>query len=587
MSTETPPTPAGAERFGAWFDEAAAQAACEFFPRYLRHTEGEWAGQPFELADWQRDEIIRPLFGWKREDGTRLYRRFYGEVAKKNGKTELAAGLALLALLGDAEFGGQGFSIATDKDQAKIVFNKAAVMVDFSEDLKAELDLFKTSIYCGALGATFKPISSAPTGKHGFSTSFFVGDEVHEWANDSVYDAVRKNTAARRQPLEILITTAGLRGQGVAWEIHEHARKVLEGAIEDPEQLVVIHAADPEDDWKDPKVWAKANPNMGISPKLDFLRAECTKAQQSPRLENSFKRYHLNMWTEQATRWLPMDHWKLCSADPSNPELWKQLEDRLRGRRCFSGVDLASTRDLNSLCHGFPPVEEDPLWTFLWRFWLPRDGVEERSKKSGVDFQAWHKDGALVLTPGNVSDYKAIKAQIFADAEVFQIGGLAIDRWNATQMAVDLADEGLKVVLFGQGFASMSAPSKELERMVMAHEFDHGNHPVARWMASNVAAAEDTAGNLKPAKDKSTGQIDGIVAQIMALALGSAGDDEQPSVYELLAQAAAAEAQAQADGPQPDADEIDWAALNDVNHPRFAEMAKLFEERQAAMIDDD
>lgn len=587
MSTRIPPAPAGAARFNPWWDEETAQAACDFFPRHLRHTEGEWAGRPFVLNDWQRDEIVRPFFGWKREDGTRLYRRFYGEVAKKNGKTELAAGVSLLCLTGDAEFGGQGFSIATDKDQAKIVFNKAAVMVGFSEELQAEIDVFKTSIYCAALQASFRPISSAPTGKHGFSTSFFVGDEVHEWANDSVYDAVRKNAAARRQPVEFLITTAGLRGQGVAWEIHEHARKVLDGAIEDPELLVVIHAADPDDDWTDPKVWAKANPNLGISPKLDFLRAECLKAQQSPRLENSFKRYHLNQWTEQATRWLPMDHWKLCSAVPADADLWKRLEDGLRGRRCFAGLDLASTRDLNALCLGFPPVDDDPRWTFLWRFWLPGEGVEERSKKAGVDFEAWHKDGALVLTPGNVSDYRAIKARILADAEVFQIGGLAIDRWNATQLAVDLADDGLNVVLFGQGFASMSAPSKELERMVMAQEFEHGNHPVARWMASNVAAAEDPAGNLKPAKDKSTGQIDGIVAQIMALALGSAGDAAQPSVYELLAQAAAAEAQAEADRPPADADGIDWVALNDVTHPRFAEMARRFEERQAAMIDED
>ncbi len=587
MSTEIPPAPAGAERFGAWFDEAAAKAACDFFPRYLRHTEGEWAGQPFELADWQRDEIIQPLFGWKREDGTRLYRRFYGEVAKKNGKTELAAGLALLALLGDAEFGGQGFSIATDRDQATIVFNKAAVMVGFSEELQAELDLFKASIYCGALGASFRPLSAAPTGKHGFSTSFFVGDEVHEWANDSVYDAVRKNTAARRQPLEILITTAGLLGQGVAWEIHEHARKVLEGAIEDPEQLVVIHAADQDDDWTDPKVWAKANPNMGISPKLDFLRAECLKAQQSPRLENSFKRYHLNMWTEQATRWLPMDHWKRCSADPSDPDLWKQLEKRLHGRSCFGGLDLAATTDTNSLCWCFPPIEDDPVWIFLWRFWLPEEGIDERSKKSGVDFKQWQKAGAITLTPGNVADYKAIKKRIFEDGEKFRIEGIAIDRWNATQLAVDLAEEGLQIVLFGQGFASMSAPSKELERMVMAHEFDHGNHPVARWMAANAASVTDAADNLKPAKDKSTGQIDGIVAQIMALALASAGDCKQQSVYEALAQAAAARTQAEADQAQPDADEIDWAALNDVNHPRFAEMAKRFEERQAAMIDED
>lgn len=533
-STEALPVPAmpkGAEALGAWWDEDAARAACDFFHRYLRHTEGEWAGQPFRLTAFERDRIIRPLFGWKRADGTRLYRRAQILIAKKNGKTELGAGVALLMLTGDGEFGGQGFSIASDRDQAKIVFNKAAIMAAFSEELSAALEVFKTSIYCAELQASFRPLSRAPTGKHGFSVSFLVADEWHEWADDDAYDACRKNTAARSQPLEFLISTAGVRGKEPGWSMYDYARKVLEGAIEDPELLVVICEADAEDDWTDEATWAKANPHLGISPKIEFLRAECRKAQQSPRLENAFRRYHLNQWTEQAVRWLPMHHWKECSRAPDEEQLWRALEAEMAGRTCYGGLDLAATQDTNALCYAFPPEGGETRWTYLWRFFLPEDDLSERSDRDGVRYDLWARAGALILTPGNVSDYRAIRARIEADAKVFRIAALAIDRWNATQMSVELADDGLKVELFGQGFASMSGPAKALEREVLEHTMEHGNHPIARWHAANAAVKSDPADNIKPAKDTSTGRIDGIVAQVMAKGIAQAGK-HAPSVYE-------------------------------------------------------
>jgi phage terminase large subunit-like protein len=515
-----PPMPPGGEAFGAYWDEASAKAACEFFPTYLRHTEAEWAGRPFVLADWQRDRVIRPTFGWKRADGSRLIRIVWLEVPRKNGKTELAAGVSLLALLGDAEMGGQVYSMAVDKNQANIVFNKAGVMVNGSEPLRRDLEVYKTSIFCPQLVAAFKPLSAGPTGKHGFSPSAAIGDEVHEWSNGDLADVVHKGTAARRQPLEVYITTAGISGEGYAWEMHELALQVQRGEVTDPTFLPVIFAAPDEEKWKDEATWRAANPNYGVSVKPEYMRAEAVKAARSPRQENDFKRFHLNIWTEQTTRWLPMDEmgWRGCTAEPTNPGLWRELPERMKGRACWSGLDLSLTRDLSALCHAFPPVEpEDGRWTFLWRFWLPMDTVEDQPLARKMRYRSFVDAGALTLTPGNVVDYDHIHAAILEDASAFNLAWLGIDRYNASQLAIDLKDKhGLPVNWFGQGYLSMSPAAKSFERLVASCGLEHGNNPVAAWMARNASVERDAAGNIKPTKAKAADKIDGIVAAVMA-----------------------------------------------------------------------
>ena len=303
-----PPAPRGAPE-GCYFDNDSAQAACDFFSRYLRHTEAEWAGRPFHLRPWQSDEIVRPLFGWKRPDGLRLYRVAYIEIPKKNGKTELAAGIGLLLEVGDGAIGAQVYAIAVDKAQASLVFDKAAVMVGLSAELSKLITPFTTSLFCEELLASFKPLSSLPAGKHGISVSASIGDELHAWKSGELQDIVHKGTAAWSQPLEFYITTAGLHGVGFGWEMHDRAVKVRDGEITDPELLVVIYAANDDDDWTDPEVWAAANPNLGISPKLDYMEKECAKAQESARAENDFRRFHLNQWVEQVTRWIAVEKW--------------------------------------------------------------------------------------------------------------------------------------------------------------------------------------------------------------------------------------------------------------------------------------
>ena len=526
-----------------WYDAEAAEAAVAFFPDYLRLTDAEWAGRPFVLADWQADRIIRPAFGWKRRDGTRRYRRVIVWIPRKNGKTELAAGVSLLGLVGDGEMGGQAYSIAVDKNQASLVFNKATTMVGYSEPLRRTLECFKPSIYCAELNASFKPLSGKPTGKHGLSASVLVGDEVHEWESGDLYTFVHQSTGARRQPIEFLISTAGKKS-GFGWELWNECQGILSGEIEDDSTLVVVFAAEPEDDWLDEQTWRKANPNLGVSPKLEYLREEASKARQLPRLENDFKRYHLNLWTEQAVRWLPLDAWDKCgladaAAEPVRDaqrrivnDRWQTLHEGLATRRAFGGLDLSTSRDLTAWLLVFPPLVDGGRWIWLPRVFMPEANIEERVKRDKAPYDLWIRSGALIPTPGNVTDYARMKAKIFADCETYKVEAIAIDRWNATQLAIELQDEALPVTLFGQGYASMSAPSKELERQVLGGLIDHGGHPALRWCAGNVAVETDPAENIKPTKQKSTERIDPLVAGIMGLGVAMASKDDGPSIYE-------------------------------------------------------
>lgn len=510
------------------FNARLADAACAWIERHCVHTEAQWAGQPFKLAAWQRNDIVRPLFGTVRADGTRRYRRAYIEVARKNGKTELAAAIGLALTAADGEPGGQVYSAAVNADQAKICFNKAGVMVNLSPSLTRELQVYKTSVFCPALGSSFKPLASGPKSKHGFSPSGAIYDEIHEWPDGELANVIHQGTGARRQPLEVYITTAGVFGRGFGWEMHEHACKVRDGLVEDDELLVVIYAADADDDWTDPEVWKKANPNLGISIKLEYLESECRQARGNPRKENAFRRFHLNQWTEQAERWLSMLDWKACSGD----DTWREIEAMVAGWTCCGGLDLSTTTDLTACVWTFPP-QIDEFWRFVFRFWLPEARLTLREeRKDGVPFSRWRDEGALIVTPGSIIDYAAVRRQIMADAARYRVQKLAIDRWNASQIAVELQDDGAPVEFFGQGFASMSAPAKELERIVTGHLVRHGGHPVAHWQAGNAVITEDSAGNIKPAKDRAVDRIDGVVAEIMGIGMVLARPANPPSVYE-------------------------------------------------------
>jgi len=490
----------------------------------LSHTKAEWAGLPFQLLPWQR-ELIEALFETRRADGLRQYRQAYVEVPRKNGKTELAAGVALYLLLADEEPGAQIYSAAADRDQAALCYNAARVMVEANPKLSAMCKIYRRAIEVPSTGSVYRVLSADAHTKHGFDCHGIIFDELHAQPNRELYDVLHTSIGARRQPLEFMITTAGVYDTtSICWEIHDYAEKVREGVIEDPAFLGVIFGADKDADWQDPAVWAKANPSLGQTIKLEYLEAEAKRATESPAYENTFRRLHLDQWTEQATRWLQMHVWDDNSGDVS--------EAPLVGRRCFAGLDLSTTTDISALELLFPGDEEDEPHRVLSYFWVPEEGVLQRSRRDRVPYDLWVRDGYIEATEGNVVDYDVIRERINELGDRFDIQEIAIDRWNSTQLQTQLLGDGFEVVPFGQGFASMAAPTKELDKLLRERSIRHGGNPVLRWMASNVAVKGDAAGNWKPAKDKSSERIDGIVALIMALGRAMVVPPPQQSVYE-------------------------------------------------------
>lgn len=495
-----------------WFDKAAADRAERFFETCLTHTKGEWAGTPLKLATWQAERIIRPLFGWKRADGTRRYRTAYIQIPRKAGKSTLAAGIALYLLMADGEPGAEVYSAAADREQAAIVFEMAKNMAEASEPLRKRVQPFKRALTVPSTASSYKVLSSEAYTKHGLSAHGIVVDEVHVLPDRELWDVLTTSTGARRQPLTVAITTAGFDRHSLCFELYDYGCKVRDGIIDDPAFLPVIYEAEPDDDWKSPQTWRKANPGFGVSVKEEYFAAECAKAQQMPTYENTFKRLLLNIWTEQDTRWLPMDAWDACGGE---------LPD-LEGRPCYAGLDLSTTTDITALVLAFPI---GPTVYLLPFFWVPQEGIHKRAKRDRVPYDVWVRQGHIEATAGSVIDYDAIRAKINALAERFNIREIAVDRWNATQLATQLTGDGFEIVAFGQGYASMSAPCKELEKRVLGREINHGNNPVLRWMASSVSVTMDPAGNMKADKAKSSERIDGIVAALMALGRVIANDE--------------------------------------------------------------
>ena len=507
-----------------WFDEAAAERALSFFPKFFRLTTGEFIGRPFVLANWQRD-VVRRLFGWKRFDGatpaecTRRYRRCVVWIPRKNGKTEFAAAIGLLALMFDGEMRGEGYTIASTEDQAKLVFQKMRDMIDLNPALGRIFVHTEKSVWCGPVKTAVQPLSGNPKGKHGLNCSVLIGDEVHEWSDDRVYVFVHQSTAGRRQPIEFLISTAGVRGS-YGEELYDYCNGVIDGSIDDPEILIVIFEAEPEDDWTDPEVWKRANPNLGISPKLDYLIAECRAAQDSPRRKNDFLNYHLGIWTDVAVRWLDLQKWDECTAANKNdPLLWQRLEDDLKGRPCFAGLDLASTDDICSLVLLFPPLEPGEKYKVLCRFWCPEATVSLRSRRDRLKYDKWVDSGAMIATPGERMDNRTVKDQLWADAEKFDLQLAGIDRWNGTQLVLEMEEEGFPLKPYGQGYGSMNEPSKQLERFILGRELEHGGNPVLRWMVGNCSVEKNSAEDIKPSKKHSKDKIDGVVGLVMSIGL--------------------------------------------------------------------
>ena len=500
----------------------SAKMAIGFFEDCLTHVKGEKAGEQFLLDQWQKD-IIATLFGWKRPDGTRRYRTAYIEIPRKNGKSTLCAAIALYMLFSDGEPGGEIYSAAAEREQASIVFDVAAQMVAAEPVLRDVSKTFRKSIAVEKTASTYKVLSADAFTKHGLNASAIIFDELHAQPNRDLWDVLATSTGARTQPLTVAITTAGYDRNSICYEVHDYAGKVRDGIIEDETFLPVIYGADDKDDFKKRKTWEKANPGLGTSIRLDYLELEARKAAELPSYENTFRRLHLNQWTEQAVRWLPMDRWDEAEPFAAFGE-----------RAVYAGLDLASTTDIAAFVMVCP--DDDGGFDIMSKFWIPSENAHRRERTDRVPYEAWIREGLVTATDGDVIDFDRIREDILELTKEVNIKAIAVDRWNATQIVTQLDGElpPGTMVMFGQGFRSMSAPSKQLEALVMSRKLHHDNNPVMRWMASNCAIQTDPAGNIKPTKDekKSTGKIDGIVALVMGLARATADNDDGDSVYE-------------------------------------------------------
>jgi phage terminase large subunit-like protein len=519
---------------GCHFDREKAQAALDFFPAYLVHLKGPKAGQPFELEPWQA-AIIANLFGWIRADGTRRFREAFIYVPRKNGKTALAAGLVCLVLFTDGEAGAECYSSAADREQARLCFEAARGMIERSPELSQAAKLYRYAILVGS--ASYKAISAEAGTKHGFNSHLVVNDELHAQKTRELTDVLATSTGARSQPLIVHITTADYEREGsICNEKLKYARGVRDNSqtsrkgIPDPAFLPVVYEATAKDDWRDPKTWKKANPNLGISVSLDYLRAECEKAQAIPSYTNTFKRLHLNLQTKQQTVWLDTAKWD-ASGKPFD------MAD-LDGEPCAGALDLSAKIDLTAWVKAFWHKDADGERTggvvLVPRFWIPEETAWRREKENGIPYSAWHEAGFIDFTPGDIVDYDLIEEAVKADAERYEIREIAYDPWNATQVVTHLAAHGLELVEFPQTLKHFNDPTKEFGRLVNAGTLHHGHHPVLTWNAGNVEVWADANGNIRPVKPKnSPNKIDGIVAGIMATARLLALDAEEgDSVYE-------------------------------------------------------
>jgi phage terminase large subunit-like protein len=495
-----------------------------FFQHCLSHVQGIRAGEPFTLSEWQYHDIILPLFGTLGTDGLRRFRTAYIEIPRKNGKSTLAAGIALALLFADGEQGAEIVSAAADREQASIVFDLASRMVQGNPVLSSRCQVLRKEIITRK-GNRYRALSADAYTKHGLNCSGIIFDELHAQPNRELWDVLTTSVAARAQPLTMAITTAGHDRSSLCYEMHMYARGVKDGSIIDPTFLPVLYGAGDGADWKSPETWRSANPGYGISVRPEYLEQAAAEAAMSPARELAFRRLHLNQWTDTVTRWLAPDAWDRCQSQ--RPEL--------AGRVCYGALDLSSSMDLSAFVLAFP-LDDGTIW--LEPFcWAPRGALKNRERTNRQRFDQWASAGFLTVTDGDVIEYEAVYEKIKSLAQQYRIIDIAIDRWNCAQLAQQMMTDGLSVVAFGQGYASMSPAAKDFEALMISEKLRHSGHPVLRWCSGNCSIEADAAGNIKPSKGRSSEKIDLLVASIMAVArarVGEAGGAQKtvPSIYE-------------------------------------------------------
>jgi len=501
-----------------YYDQGAADQAVDFFPRYCVHVKGKWGGKPFELAGWQASRIIRPIFGLKRPDGTRLIRRVFIEIPRKNGKSLLGAGVALKMLFADGEPGAEVYSAAADKAQAALVYDVAALMVEKSKPLRARSKITRGNnrqILNVKTHGIYRVISADARRAHGFNSSAIVADELHVWQGGyvgSLLEALVTSTGSREQPLLFEITTAGYDHESICYREYARACKIRDGDLEDASFLPVIYEAPKDADFADEDVWRATNPNLDVSITRDYLADEALRAAEDPQEENAFRRLHLNQWTEQKVRWIPRDKWALCT-----------LEDLVvpANAVCYCGLDLSTKGDTTAFVWAWYDGDRVGVGS---HFWIPADNAVQREMAEQVPYRAWRDAGLITLTEGNVIDYEVVTDWILEFCRSHVVDLVGYDPYQAEMARQYLEKQGIETVAFGQTAKHMGPATAEFSRLWRSARLAHNGNPVLAFQASNVAVLEDSKGNITPAKNRSGDRIDGIVAAIMATWLLTAGE---------------------------------------------------------------
>lgn len=510
-------------REGDWFDEEAAQRAVNFIEKYCSHVKG--AQGRLILEEWQKKDIVEPLFGWKRADGLRKFRTCYIEIPRKNAKSTLSAAIALYLLFGEGEHGAEIVSAAADRQQARIVYDIAAGMCRQSKTLSTKARVMQNEIRFR--NSFYKSISAEARTKHGFNCSAVIFDELHAQPDAELWNVLTTSVASRKQPLVIALTTAGHDTSSICFEVHEYAKKVKTGEIEDATFLPVLYAAEHDDDWREEATWRKANPGFGTICQREYFQQQVFEAQNSPSNISKFKRLHLNIWTSSSESWLSdEDFMKNKEPLPS--------EEYLQTLECWCGLDLASTRDLCAFAMLWR--ESDSRYYLKVHQFVNEERAETKNSE-GVNYFEFRDAGDVTITSGNVTSYEHIRSHILHEATKHNIRAIAFDRKFAPYLVTQLLDSGLNMSPFGQGFYEMSYPTKRFEMSLLRAEIVHGCNKCLRWQFNCAIIDKDAADNVKITKNrnKKGQQVDGVVASIMAFGemLKDIENNEIPSVFSL------------------------------------------------------
>ena len=509
---------------GLYFDRADAATALLYF-QFFRHSKGRWGGQPVVLEPWQQF-IVWCLFGWKRADGTRRFRRFYIEIARKNGKSTFIACIMLILLALDGEQGAEIYSAATKKDQAKIVFNEMQRMVRRSPELRELITVTKHGMYVAATESKAEALASDADSLDGLNIHGAAVDELHAHPTREVWDVLDTATGAREQPMLGAITTAGFNQESICYELRSYGIEVLDPELKevtDDAFFFFIAAIDEEDDWQDERVWIKANPNLGISVNLEDLREGARKAKRNAGALNNFLTKRLNRWTQQAQRWLSTIKWKQSRAKERNdkgklvPMSPERFLDSLKGRRCFGGLDLAEKSDLNAFALCFPPQEKGERWRYLFWFWLPEGAIEQYSESGDTKYRIWVNEGLIIETAGGSVDHDQVASDILDLLKQFDCQQIAFDPFHAGHIVNRLEANGCVMVKVMQTTKELDAGSREFEADLNDNKLEHDGSKVMGFMVDNVTAYYDRQGHMKPDKPKDRRKkTDGVIAAVLA-----------------------------------------------------------------------